>query len=166
METVGSSDIWTISIAAYAAIISTFVLGWDAYKWIASGAKLNVSVTMDMIIIGGLSEDKNTYISVLSQNVGDRPTTITNLGGMYYKSWWNAYLRRGKPDVAFIINSPSENQRIPYRFEVGDQWMGMAEQTEGLSKKAREGYLFFILYTACNRRGHRVRAQLKNGNEE
>ena len=166
METVGSSDIWTIAIAAYAAIISTFVLGWDAYKWMASGAKLNVSVTMDMIIIGGLSEDKNTYISVLAQNVGDRPTTITNLGGMYYKSWWNAYIRRGKPDVAFIINSPSENQRIPYRFEVGDQWMGMAEQTEDISKKAREGYLFFILYTACNRRGRRVRAQLKSGNEE
>ena len=36
-----SSDFFTIAIAAYAAVISTFVLGWDAYKWLAAGAKVD-----------------------------------------------------------------------------------------------------------------------------
>jgi len=152
-----SNDILTLVIAAYAAIISTFVLGWDAYKHLASGAKINLSATMNMKIVGGITEDKGSYISSIAQNVGDRPTTITNLGGMYYSSWWGAYFRRAKPDFAFVVKQPSDSQPIPHRFEVGSQWIGMVEQTEDIESQAKDGYLYFILYTACNGRGKRVR---------
>jgi len=94
-------------------------------------------------------------------NIGDQPTTITNLGGMYFESWWRAYVIRKKATEAFIVNEPSQAQRIPYRFEVGAQWIGLADQTEDIVAKAERGYLFLILYTAHGGRGHRVRVKVR-----
>lgn len=156
-----ANELWTLGIAAYAAVVSTFVLGWDAYKWLASGAKVELSVSMWMNVIGGGVEDSNTYVSITAYNVGDRPTTITNLGGMYFESWWQAYIRRRPATKAFIIGSPSQAQRIPYRFEVGDQWIGLAEQGDDIVRMAKDGYLFFILYTAHGGRGHRIRLRFQ-----
>ncbi len=160
------NELLTLGVAAYAAIISTFVLGWDAYKWLASGAKIDLTASAGMKIIGGEVEDPKTYISLTAYNVGDRPTTITNLGGMYFESWWRAYITRRKPNEAFIISTPSQAQRIPYRFEIGDQWIGMADQTEDIVQKAKNGYLFLILYTSGGGRGHWVRVKIRDNNEE
>lgn len=160
------NEIMTLGIAAYAAVISTFVLGWDAYKWLASGAKIDIYASTGMKIIGGGIEDPKTYITVTAFNVGDRPTTITNLGGMYFDSWWRAYITRRKPNEAFIISQPSQAQRIPYRFDVGDQWIGMADQTEDIVEKAKNGYLFLILYTSNGGRGHWTRVKIQDKNNE
>lgn len=159
--TFNQNELLTLGIAAYAAIISTFVLGWDAYKWLASGPNVDLSASTDMKILGGLVADPKTYISITAMNVGDQPTTITNLGGMYFVSWWRAYVIRRKPEEAFIVTEPSQAQRIPYRFEVGDQWIGLADQTDEIAEKAKSGYLFLILYTAHGGRGHRVRVKIK-----
>lgn len=154
-----TSELWTIGIAAYAAVVSTFVFGWDAYKWLASGARVYVSASLNMKLVGGATRDPKAYVSVTAYNVGDRPTTITNLGGMYFDSWWHAYITKRKPKMAFIVSSPSQAQRIPYRFDVGDQWMGLVDQTDDILKMAKDGYLFFIIYTAQSGRGHRVRVK-------
>jgi hypothetical protein len=162
-----ANELLTLGIAAaYAAAVSTFVLGWDAYKWLASGPKIDISASTGMKIFGGLKPDNKTYVSVTAWNVGDRPTTITNLGGMYFNSWWCAYVLRRKPKEAFIISQPSQAQHIPYRFEVGDQWIGMADQTDEITQKAKTGYLFLILYTAGGGRGHRVRVKVRNKKSE
>lgn len=155
------NELLTLGIAAYAAVVSTFVLGWDAYKWLASGAKIDLSASTGMKIIGGSVEDPKTYVSITAWNVGDQPTTITNLGGMYFDSWWRAYVTQRGPSQVFIINQPSQTQRIPYRFEVGDQWFGLADQTEDIMQQAKEGYLFLILYTAKGGRGRRVRVKYR-----
>lgn len=157
-----ASELLTLGIAAYAAIVSTFVLGWDAYKWLVSGAKIDLSASMGMEMYGGLAPDPNTYICITALNVGDRPTTITNLGGMYFDSWWSAYITKRNPMQSFVITEPSKTQRIPYRFEVGDQWIGTAIQTDCIEKKARDGYLFIILYTANGGRRTRIRIRHRN----
>jgi len=159
--TFNPNELLTLGIAAYAAVVSTFVLGWDAYKWLASGAKIDLSASTGMKIFGGPITDPNTYISITAWNVGDQPTTITNLGGMYFDSWWRAYVTRRKPSETFIVNEPSQSQRIPYRFEVGDQWIGLVDQTDDIVQKARGGYLFLILYTARGGRGRRVRVKVR-----
>ena len=137
-----ANELWTLGIAAYAAAVSTFVLGWDAYKWLASGPKIDISASTGMKMLGGPMPDPKTYVSITASNVGDRPTTITNLGGMYFDSWWRAYVVRRKSTKAFIITQPSQAQRIPYRFEVGDQWIGLADQTDDIVQMAKDGYLF------------------------
>jgi hypothetical protein len=157
-----TNELMTLGIAAYAAIVATFLLGWDAYKWLASGARIDLSASSGMQIVGGPVSDPKTYVSVTALNVGDRPTTITNLGGMYFESWWRAYVTQRKPKRAFIITEPSQAQRIPYRFEVGAQWMGMTIQTEDIAEMARNGYLFLILYTASGGRGKRVRIRMRD----
>lgn len=154
-------DLWTLGIAAYAAVVATFVLGWDAYKWLAAGPKIELSASTGMQILGGAVPDPKTYVSITAYNVGDRPTTITNLGGMYFDSWWRAYVKRRRPSKAFIVTQPSQAQRIPYRFEVGDQWIGLADQTEDIVHMAKNGYLFLILYTTHGGRGHRVRLKIR-----
>ncbi len=164
--TFNANELVTLAIAAYAAVISTFVLGWDAYKWLASGAKVDLSASSGMKILGGLNPDPKTYISVTALNVGDRPTTITNLGGMYFETWWSAYITRRKPAEAFIVTEPSQGQRIPYRFDVGDQWIGLAEQSDDIVAKAKAGYLFLILYTANGGRGYRVRVRIREKKSE
>lgn len=80
-------DMMTLGIAAYAAIVSTFVFGWDAYKWLHQGATVRISAQAGMKIMGGVLPDPKTYISVTAVNHGDRPTTkqiwdffITKLG--------------------------------------------------------------------------------------
>jgi len=161
-----TGELLTIGIAAYAAVVSTFVLGWDAYKWLASGAKIDMSASLNMKVIGGVEPDDKTYVSVTAYNVGDRPATIINLGGMYFDSWWHAYITKRKPKMAFIISQPSQAKPIPYRFDVGDQWMGLADQTEDILKMAEDGYLFFILYTAQSGRGHRVRVKPNKGSKK
>lgn len=156
-----ANELWTLGIAAYAAVVSTFVLGWDAYKWLASGPRIQVTASPGMSRIGGVVEDPNTYISVTACNVGDRATTITNLGGIYFDSWWKAYILRRRATQAFIISDPSQAQRIPYRFDVGDQWIGLAIQTEEVEQWATSGYLFIIVYTSGTGRGHRARVILR-----
>lgn len=163
IESTISNEMLTLGIAAYAAIISTFVLGWDAYKWLASGAKIDLTISHGMQLFGGSVEDKNRYISLTANNVGDRPTTITNMGGMYFDSWWRAYVTRRKPKQAFVVTEPSQAQRIPYRFDIGGQWIGMVEQTEETIKHAKNGYLFLILYTSDGGRGRRIRLKVKDG---
>ena len=155
-----ANELLTLGIAAYAALVSTFVLGWDAYKWLASGAKIDVSASSGVRVVGGLAKDPNTYISMTAVNVGDRPTTITNLGGMYFESWWRAYVIRRKATKAFIITEPSQAQRIPYKFEVGARWIGMGIQDDSIVEMAKDGYLFLILYTSTGGRGHRVRIRI------
>lgn len=156
-----SNELWTLGIAAYAAVVSTFVLGWDAYKWLASGPKIDMSASLNMMLIGGTEPDPKTYVSITAYNVGDRPTTITNLGGMHFDSWWNAYITKRKAKKSFIVNQPSQAQPIPYRFDVGNQWMGLMEQTDDILQMAKNGYLFLTLYTAQSGHGHRVRVKFK-----
>lgn len=147
----------TLAIAAYAAVVSTFVLGWDAYKWLNEGPKVRITAQTGMKIVGGGQIDPKTYISATAVNYGDRATTITNLGFLYYKSWLRAYLRRGRSDGAFIITTPSQAQVLPYRFEAGAQWIGMCDQDDEVDRMIREGYLFVVLYCSTAGKGIRYR---------
>ena len=83
---------------------------------------------------------------------------------MYFDSWWSAYVTKRNPQQAFVIPEPSAVQRIPYRFEVGDQWIGTAIQTTDIVSKARDGYLFLIIYTANGGRGKRIRVKERKEN--
>lgn len=151
----------TLIIASYAAIISTFVLGWDAYKWLNEGPKVRITAQAGMRIVGGGQIDPKTYVSVTAVNYGDRATTITNMGFMYYTTWCNAYLRRNRADQAFIITTPSQAQILPYRFEAGAQWIGMADQDDDIDRMICEGYLFVLLYCSTSGKGVRFRLNRK-----
>ena len=151
----------TLTVAAYAAIVSTFVLGWDAYKWLNEGPKVRITAQTGIKIVGGGQIDPKTYVLVTAVNYGDRATTITNMGFLYYTTWFNANLRRNRTDKAFFITTPSQVHVLPYRFEAGAQWIGMADQSDDVDQMIREGYLFVLLYCSTSGKGIRVRLNRK-----
>lgn len=53
-------ELMTLAIAAYAALVSTFVFGWDAYKWLHQGAKVKGYAQTGMKRTGGMEPDPNT----------------------------------------------------------------------------------------------------------
>ena len=151
-------ETFTLVIAAYAAVVATFVLGWDAYKWLNQGPRVRITAQTGMKMMGGSQIDHNTYVAITAVNHGDRATTITNMGFLYYKSWFKAYVRRNRADQAFVITAPSQAQAIPFRFEAGAQWIGIATQSEDIDQMIREGYLFVLLY--CSTAGNGIRLRL------
>lgn len=156
-----TNEIWTLGIAGYAAVVSTFVLGWDAYKWLDSGPKVSVTASTGMKMTGNGVDDPNTYVSVTAVNRGDRATTITNLGFLYYEKWFDANLRRNRPTQGFIIPDPSQAQRLPYRFQAGDQWIGICNQDDDVVKMIKQGHLYAVLYHSHSGKGVRYRLTVK-----
>jgi hypothetical protein len=99
-------------------------------------------------------------VTITAVNHGDRPTTITNMGFLYYDSWFKAYIRR-RHTQGFIVTTPSQSQAIPYTFEPGAQWIGMANQDANVDKLIQEGYLFAVLYCSTVGKGIRFRLTRK-----
>lgn len=73
--------------AWWGAVIATFVLLWDIYKWKRSGPIIKISVTPNLKVYPSdpLTNNK-TWIHIMVTNSGNQPTTLTNLCGFYYKS--------------------------------------------------------------------------------
>ncbi len=154
-------DLITLGIATYAAVVATFVFGWDAYKWLNQGPKVKGYAQSGMKMMGGALPDPNTYVSITAVNHGDRATTITNMGFLYYTNWFKAHFLRNRPAKGFIVTTPSQAQVIPYRFEAGAQWIGMAIQDADVDRMIREGYLFAVLYCSTTGKGTRFRLKPK-----
>jgi hypothetical protein len=51
--TFNTNEMWALGIAAYAAMVSTFVLGWDAYKRLRFGPRIELSVSTGMKMVDG-----------------------------------------------------------------------------------------------------------------
>lgn len=129
-------------VAGYAAIVATFVLLWDVYKWQTAGPRLKMSAGPNFIIIGDLVPDPNKYISVRISNIGDRKTTLTNLGFEFYSAKWI-----GRRNVKFFIaHNPLTPNPLPFVFEAGEEWSARVIQTEELEQMARSGYLYCVVY--------------------
>ncbi len=156
-----TNEIWTLAIAAYAAVVAIFVLGWDAYKWLDSGPKVSITASTGMSMVGNGVHDPKTYISVTAVNRGDRTTTLTNLGFLYYKKWFDAKFRQNRVTQGFIIPDPSQAQRLPYKFQAGDQWIGLCDQDDDVVKMIREGHLYVVLYHSHSGKGVRHQLTLK-----
>ena len=75
-------------VAWWGAIVATVVLIWDIYKWKTSGPILKFEVSPYTRIIGDPTRESKKYISANVTNIGDRPTTLTNLVLQYYDRYF------------------------------------------------------------------------------
>ena len=51
-------------VAVYAALVATMVFAWNVYVWRNSGPRLNVTATMNMLVIGGgADEEKKSFLN-------------------------------------------------------------------------------------------------------
>lgn len=113
-----------------------------------------------MILLGGTGLDQGRRVAINARNLGDRATTITNLYLEHYNSRLAAVLRQLRWARTFVTKEPSKAQRIPYRFEPGDIWLGMINQDADLELMLRTGYLYAVLHHSHNPKGVRCRLKL------
>ena len=127
-------------IAIYAALVATLVFAWNIYVWRHSGPRLNVTASMNMLIIGGYGEDEDKmFLIVRATNVGGKKTTITNVLIFSYKNLWE--YSRNKPSFTAIFNNTEPAFPLPYVLDVGHNFMNKADQAE-LTARIRDTYFY------------------------
>jgi hypothetical protein len=127
-------------VALYAAFVATMVLVWNIYVWRHSGPRLEVTATMNMLIIGGTPEEESkTFLIVRATNVGSKKTTITNVLIISYDNIWRRV--RNRPSFTAVFNNVGGSYPIPYVLDVGHNFSSMADQA-GLVEKIRDTYFY------------------------
>ena len=127
-------------IAIYAALVSTSVFVWNIYVWWNSGPSLNVTASMNMLIIGGTSEEEGKlFLVVRATNVGSKKTTITNVLISSYDNIWQRV--RNRPSFTAVFNNVGGAYPIPYVLDVGHNFSSKADQA-GLVEKIRDAYFY------------------------
>jgi len=133
---------WTKLLAWWGAILSTIVFGWDVYKFRSAGPRLRFSIRTGMETIGVPHYEGKALICAEVTNIGDRSTTITNLGYEHFGKGLR-FINR-KNDKAAVILVPSLAQPLPFELKPGAVWTGLALQDE-IEKWPTTGVLYMVL---------------------
>ncbi len=126
-------------VAWWGAIVATSVFIWEIYKWRTSGPRIKFAVQPNSLVVGDPVREGKKFISVNATNVGDRPTTITNLVLQHYKNYFN--MLRRKPSISMVVLKPSTSQPIPYILQPGGVWQGLVPQDSELEDLSKDGHL-------------------------
>jgi hypothetical protein len=146
-------------VAWWGAVIATLVLIWDVYKWKTSGPRIKFSASPDMEIIGDPQKQKEgkTYITVKAINIGGRPTTITKVGIIHYKSQFNRLIK--KSDKKAIIIDTGLPYQLPYVLQPGAVWDGFIPQ-ENVEGMSTYGQLYCVLFYSNKKRPKTARIKI------
>ena len=147
-----SDNIWTLLIAAYAAVVATGALFLEIRRWFETGPRVRFNVMSEAIIIGGLDEDENTYLAITVTNSGTSPTTLTHMLLKEYDNWWDKL--RGRSSFSGLVPraAPLGLRELPAKLDVGDVWHGQAIYNEELDRKAINGNLWVGIACSHSRR--------------
>lgn len=138
----------TAFVAWWGATLSTIVFLWDIYKYRRAGPKLRFSVHTGLESVNMPQYQGKRLILANVTNYGDRPTTITNLGYVYFTK--RRFLGNKIPDKAAIIPIPSTTQPLPFELRPGTLWTGIAIQDHEIEQWATNGLLYLMLYHSHN----------------
>lgn len=131
-------------VAWWGAVLSTVVFLWDIYKHRTAGPRLRFTVQTGMETVNMPMYQGKTVILVNATNLGDRPTTITHLGYLYYEK--RKFFRKREPDKAAVVPTPNLAHPLPFELRPGVLWNGIAIQDPQIEKWATTGILDMILY--------------------
>ena len=141
---------WVGAVSGLSAIL------WDFYKWKTSGPKLRVSANpgMKMLSRNPPAKDDRDYLTIFVRNTGTTKTTITTISLVTYESWWAR--RRLKPSEGGIVPEPL-GKNIPYKLDVGEEWVGSIEQNKYVEDMLRTGKMWGEIYHSWSKRPAQVR---------
>lgn len=150
----------TAILAWWGAILSSVVFLWDIYKWKTAGPKIRFSIQTGMESVNMPEYDGKKLIVSNVTNYGDRSTTITNLGFLYFESLWSQI--RQKPDRAFIFPHPSSVNTLPFELKEGSVWSGIVIQDQQLEEMATKGRLYCVLYLSHDEKPTKFRVVIRS----
>jgi len=141
-------NIITNIAAWWGAVIATFVIIWDIYKWKHSGSIINVTASPNMQTVENFPtyKDDKDYISIIVTNTGNIKTTITHLVIFYYK--YNPILSKilKKKARTFPEPDPYNSPLLPIMLVPGEMWPCDIERNDELEKLSRNGFLYCGIY--------------------
>jgi hypothetical protein len=132
----------TITLALYAALVSTAVFVLEIRRWIESGPRLSISLMTNAQFLG--QEDQPAFVLVNVFNRGSLPTTITNLSLHYYWYPFHRYLglRERRMMVVLDPRVPGNQQATPQLIKPGETWSGAVDRNAEFLEMARTGCLY------------------------
>ena len=152
MTSMSATDI----AAWWGAGIATVVVLWDIFKWRrgrATQVRITANPNMQEYFPGeGFQEPKFVFVEIT--NVGDRTTTLTNLCGFHYSSWWKKLFN--KQTQAFVVADPAPGV-IPHELEPGKRWTGRIGQTQQMENWSRNGRLYVAVYHTLAKKAELIR---------
>lgn len=124
----------TTEIAAWwGAFIATGVLFWDVYKWKHSGARISITISPNMILVGGgYKKSENYLISVAVVNTGTLPTKLNSLTLQSYKNRL-ALLLNKFDSTKGAINPRYLREQLPCLLPPGEEWRGELPHFDALN---------------------------------
>ena len=114
-----ASDIAAIA-TAYASVVATAALALEIRRWFETGPRLKLTVIPRSRLVGGVTEDKNVYLTARITNTGNLPTTILNFALLEYKSYLNKIWGRAC-NSAIVPNPASGGEDAPLRSSTGNR---------------------------------------------
>lgn len=151
---------WTLVIAIYAAVVATFTLLWDWWKWLHAGPQLDVTVQSGMKMLNDPQFADKWLMVMRATNRGDRPTTLTHFTVHKYDSRWKFMRRRSSYDA--IVNTWGQGvQTTPHVLQPGAVWTGVATQTADIEQMARDGLVYLGLVHSHSKKPILRRVKLK-----
>jgi hypothetical protein len=146
-------------VAWWGAILSTIVFLWDIYKHRTAGPRLRFTAQPGMETLNLPMYEGMTVILANVTNYGDRSTTITNLGYLYFKG--RQFFRKKMSDKAAIVPNPSAALPLPFELKPGVVWMGIAIQDPQIEEWATTGILDMMLYHSHSQKPLRRRVVIR-----
>ena len=122
-------------VAWWGAIVATFVLLWDFFKWKASGPKIKTRLVLNMhyddgkvisteTTENGTIREYEEYCHIELINTGDMPTTVMGISATHKPTKKSAIIH----GAFFKAFTAHESKKIPHVLPPGEVWscrMGM-----------------------------------------
>lgn len=142
-------DLKVTDIAAWwGAVVASLVFIWDIYKWKKSGPRIAVHLAPNMLAIGEASREGKKLVLVSITNVGDRPTTLKNIGMEFYTKWQKRFLH--KFERCLFYPNLNYAHTLPRLLNPGEEWTGVIPQERldlkiDLKEMADIGYVYICV---------------------
>jgi hypothetical protein len=163
MATEPSSISLTDAIAIYAAVVATFVLGWDIVKfWRTGKPKINVTTAANIIIVGGAGPivigGLPKHFKITITNRGDVGTTLTNLTLVAYPTRFHRLRKRSS--LFNAVANPNTTQPMPIVLGPNHTWTGLIRQESELVAHAKNSAFYFEVWCSHTDKPTVVRVRL------
>lgn len=136
---------WAAWVGAGTGIVS---LAWNIYLRISAGPKLRVMAYAGMIMMPSPPGEPH-FLRATTENLGDKPTTVTNYCLFKYESRWNRL--RAKTSYQAVLTT-YQGPQCPHKLEVGNEVNILMEHDDRFEELLRSGPVWLAVFHSFSKR--------------
>jgi hypothetical protein len=131
-------------VAVYGALVASAVAAWQFYTWWKSGPRLVGKARSGFVEYGGERDPNEKHIYITVDNRGTETTTITGVGLVGYKTFWE--FLRNRPSFGAFIKHAFPGYPIPGKLNVGADFRSKCNQTAEIETISRSHRTYVTVY--------------------